>query len=80
MQGRGLVKVPAYFIDFIEDLIMKFKLYRSYFRIYTDWWAFPFVIMISIDEPVLSAKNFQISIHFLCCHAAWKWIEKEINL
>ena len=29
MQGRGLVKVPAYFIDFIEDLIMKFKLYRS---------------------------------------------------
>ena len=56
---------------------MKFKLNRAYFKIYTDWWIFPFAISLNINDPVLREKNFQISIHFLCFHAAWKWVEEE---
>lgn len=54
----------------------KYKLTKYYLEIYINWWVFPLAVQIQSNDLVYMAKNFSITISFLCFHVRWIFIER----
>jgi hypothetical protein len=55
----------------------KYRLYRHSANIYKDWLVFPFAVQIHLNDMIYRDKNFAITIHFLCFHARWLFMEVD---
>lgn len=55
----------------------KYKLYRHDAKMYKDWWVFPLAVQIQFNDMIYMDKNFAITVHFLCFHVRWLFMEVE---
>lgn len=55
----------------------KYKLYRHDAKMYKDWWVFPLAVQIHLNDMIYMDKNFAITVHFLCFHVRWLFMEVE---
>lgn len=55
----------------------KYKLYRHDAKMYKDWWVFPLAVQIHLNDMIYMDKNFAITVHFLCFHVRWLFMEIE---
>jgi hypothetical protein len=55
----------------------KYKLHRHDSEIHKDLWIFPLSVQIYLNHPGYTEKNINISVHFLCFHARWLFMEVE---
>lgn len=55
----------------------KYKLYRHDAKMYKDWWTFPLAVQIQLNDMIYMDKNFAITVHFLCFHVRWLFMEVE---
>lgn len=55
----------------------KYKLYRRDAKMYKDWWTFPLAVEIHINYQIYMDKNFALTVHFLCFHFRWLFMEVE---
>lgn len=53
----------------------KYKPYRHDAEIHKDWLVFPLAVQILSNNPWFTEKNLEISVHFLCFHIRWVFIE-----
>jgi hypothetical protein len=42
-----------------------------------DWWVFPLAVQIHLNDMIYRDKNFAITVHFLCFHIRWLFMEVE---
>jgi hypothetical protein len=55
----------------------KYRLYKHDFYTYKDWWVFPVAVQVHLNDMIYKDKNFAITLHFLCFHIRWLFMEVE---
>ncbi len=55
----------------------KYKLHKHDTKIYKDWWVFPLALQVFLNDMLYKNKNIEITIHFLCFHIRWLFLEAE---